>query len=381
MRRTVVVRSLGGVRIRNEWVGKRGHAPGRPGRGTGRAGSPINGFSAKSRRQMRWVWNALPWEELDRLTMLTLTYPAEWRSWCPDASTLKRHLRAFRERWRRKWGAPRGTWALEFQPRENRPLEQQYAPHFHLYIGLPEGAEIEDDRTDGRPVWEWARQAWWEIVGSGDRAHRYWGVHVRACFYGPSGDGRKNAKRVGDYLWRESGKLAQKVVPEGFSNCKWWDVWGMEPVEHEQEIGDAEFVQMRRPLRRKRDEVTGVRVRARDVDGKLVPRRRELSLDGLTVTNLSDGMKFGDQLLRWAKQEVERMGKIVIASRGPVVAISWIHERWDPQEGRVTVTFYGAACRSCAASLPFTAGGEVAARRFVREHRCPQKADGSGRAA
>lgn len=338
----------------------------------------MNGFSAKSRRQMRWVWNALPWEELDRLTMLTLTYPAEWRAWCPDAVTLKRHLRAFRERWRRKWGAPRGTWALEFQPRENRPPEQQYAPHFHLYVGLPDGAVVEEDNTDRRPVWEWARQAWWEIVGSGDAAHRYWGVHVRPCFYGRSGGGRENAKRVGDYFWRESGKLAQKEVPEGFTGCKWWDVWGMTPVEHEQEIGSAEFVQMRRPLRRKRDEVTGVRVKARDADGKLVPRRRERSVDGLTVTNLSNGVKFGDQLLRWAKEEVERMGKIVIARRGQVMALSWSYAKFDLDRGMVTVTVYGAACRACAASLPYEPDGEVAARAFVREHRCLEKGERAG---
>jgi len=325
---------------------------------------------------MRWVWNALSWEELERLTMLTLTYPADWRGSCPDATTLKRHLRAFRERWRRKWGAPRGTWALEFQPRKTRPLEQQYAPHFHLYVGLPGAAVIEDDKTDGRPVWEWARQAWWEVVGSSDQAHRYWGVHVRPCFYGPYGSGRANAKRVGDYLWRESGKLAQKVAPDGFVGCKWWDVWGMNPVEHEQEIGSAEFLQMRRPLRRKRDDVSGVRVKARDTDGRLVPRGRERSRDGLTVTNLSDGMRFGDQLLRWAEEEVQRMGQIVIATKGQAVAIAWNHERWDAVKGRVTITVFGAACRSCAAMVPYTVDGEVAARRFVREHRCPQGSQG-----
>ncbi|MGH9205974.1 MAG: hypothetical protein ACRD1G_05385, partial [Acidimicrobiales bacterium] len=73
-------------------------------------GSPVTAFSAKARRQMRWVWNALEWDRLDRLTLITLTYPAEWRTWCPDGPILKKHFRAFRERWRRKWGAPRGVW-------------------------------------------------------------------------------------------------------------------------------------------------------------------------------------------------------------------------------------------------------------------------------
>ena len=277
---------------------------GRLGRAGGRAGSPVTAFTPKARRQMRWVWNALPWDELRRLALLTLTYPANWRAWCPNGTVLRRHLRAFRERWRRKWGAPRGTWVLEFQPREERPVEERDAPHFHLYVDLPEAAVLEKDVTDGRDVWDWARQAWWEIVRSGERAHRFWGVHVRQCFYGGHGEAPANAKRVGDYLWRESGKLAQKSAPEGFEGVKWWDVWGMEPVEMEREIGRAEFVKMRRVMRRKRDEVAGVKVRIRDAGGRLVPRNRERSVDGLCVTNLIDGFGFGDKLLRWAQAEV-----------------------------------------------------------------------------
>src|SRR4051794_21627227 len=99
--------------------------------GVGRAGRPVTGFSQKARRQMRWVWNALPWEDVPRLTMLTLTYPGDWRLWCPDGETLKRHRNAFRERWRRRWGGAQGTWTLEFQPRPTRPLAQQLAPHLH----------------------------------------------------------------------------------------------------------------------------------------------------------------------------------------------------------------------------------------------------------
>jgi hypothetical protein len=252
---------------------------------------------------MRWVWNALPWNEVDGLTMVTLTYPAKWREVCPDGATLKRHLRAFRERWRRKWGAPQGTWALEFQPRTQRPPDEQNAPHFHLYVGLPKGATLESDPTDGRPVWEWARKAWWEIVGSGDRGHRYWGVHARPCFYGRYGDGNTNGKKVGDYLWRESGKLDQKEAPEGFEGVKWWDVWGMKPDERLQEVSEQEFIEMRRPMRRKRNEVAGVKVRARDKLGRPVTRRQERAVDGLSVTNLADGFLFGERLLRWAQSQ------------------------------------------------------------------------------
>jgi hypothetical protein len=279
---------------------------------------------------MRWVWNGVRWEEVPRLTMMTLTYPGDWRGVCPNPETLKRQFRAFRERWRRKWGAPQAAWSLEFQPRLDRPEAQRLARHWHLYIGLPESAELAQDATDGRAVWDWAREAWWGVVGSRNPAHRYWGVHVRPCFYGRYGEGRENAKRVGDYLWRESGKLAQKETPEGFEGVKWWDFWGLAPVEVEQEVSEGEFIEMRRVLRRKRNEVLGVKVRARATDGKLVPRRRERWIDGLRVTNLADGMAFGESLMRWSKDEArdkETRGELDARIQPTVAGVRWLrHE-------------------------------------------------------
>ena len=259
--------------------------------GVGRAGRPVIAFSPKARRAMRWTLNALPWEDMPRLAMVTLTYPGNWRRVCPDGATLKRHLRAFRERWRRKWDAARGAWALEFQPRPTRPRWEQHAPHLHIYVGLPEAAVLyrrEDEWDRVSYEWAWALDAWYEIVGSNDERHHRRGVDVRPCFYGRFGGGRENGKRVGDYLWRESGKLAQKQAPEGFEGVKWWDVWGMTPVEHEREITRAEFVAMRRPVRLLRDKVTKAKV------------RRPSGLDGLAVTNV-DGLCTGTRLLSWAQ--------------------------------------------------------------------------------
>ena len=289
----------GGMKLQRRWVDdtlpgphefRGGAARGAP--GVGRLGRPVTGFSAKARRQMRWVWNALPWDEVPRLTMLTLTYPGDWRAVCPDGETLKRQLRAFRHRWTRRWSGPVGTWALEFQPRPMRPEPQRHAPHFHLFVGLPEEAVEERDKSDGRLMWDWARQAWWEVVGSGDIAHRWWGVHYRPCFYGRYGGGRENGKRVGDYLWRESGKLAQKEAPDGFDGVKWWAVWGMRPREAEQQISRDEFVAMRRPTVRLRDGITGAKV------------RRPSRMDGLSVTNI-DGVDVGVRLLRWSENSLE----------------------------------------------------------------------------
>ena len=126
---------------------------------------------------------------------------------------------------------------------------------------------------------------------------------IRPCHCGAYEEDRRDAKRVGDYFWRESGKLGQKLAPRGFEGVKRWDVWGLDPIEIRSEVSETEFVKMRRVLRRKRDDVAGVKVRVRDQSGRLVPRRRELSLDGITVTNLADGFAFSEKLLTWADDE------------------------------------------------------------------------------
>ena len=65
------------------------------------------------------------------------------------------------------------------------PVEQRFAPHFHLYIERLEGTELRHDGNNGGEIWDWARKAWWEIVRSDDPNHRQRGVHVRPCFYSP----------------------------------------------------------------------------------------------------------------------------------------------------------------------------------------------------
>ena len=297
--------SPGGMKVQRRWVPDL--SPGAGGRGSrggsdigapgvGRAGRQSTGFTTKASRDMRWVWNALPWDDLANLTLVTLTYPGDWRRWCEDKNAHNKQFRRWRERLRREWnrqvfGPVRGAWAREFQPRPDRPVREQLAPHLHIALELPDPAVLTRDPTDGRIVWDWGREQWFEIVGSNDWSHRYWGVHARPCFYGRFGGGRENAKRIGDYLWRDFGKLAQKEVPPSFEGLKWWDVWGIEPIEETREISEAEAMKLRRPLVLLRDKKTGAKV------------RRPLRRDGLSVTNV-DGLGTGGRLLDWAGREL-----------------------------------------------------------------------------
>ena len=214
-------------------MGGGGTTAGLPGRST--AGRTQTAWSPRSRRRMRFDFGALPWDMLGRRpVMVTLTYPGNWDLWVPDARTFSKHREALKERWRRRYGTPIAVWIAEFQNRG--------APHLHLYIGLPDAvseAEYIDlqKRTVqrrsaerrigaykaraqiGAPSGEfaqWLRTAWWEIVGSGLRAHHGRGVDIAAAFYSAHAESQANRVRVAEYFWRESGKWKQKQPPEGF---------------------------------------------------------------------------------------------------------------------------------------------------------------------
>jgi hypothetical protein len=68
---------------------------------------------------------------------------------------------------------------MEFQPREYRPAHQRNAPHFHLYVGLPESAELVHDLTDGRVAvgrchsTDWRSQNLQEGLGFSERLVRW----------------------------------------------------------------------------------------------------------------------------------------------------------------------------------------------------------------
>jgi hypothetical protein len=179
---------------------------------------------------MLWRLASVDWEQQLNLplALVTLTYPRDFPF---DGRKVKRDLRCFRSRWTRKYGeCPRGAWALEFQRRG--------APHVHLYVALPE---------EWQEVERWARVAWYGVVGSGDPAHRAWGVDVTPCSFGSAAD---NASRIGEYFYKHNAKTGghyQKDVPDGFESVgRFWGVWGIRGREHGLTLTRDEYVQVRR---------------------------------------------------------------------------------------------------------------------------------------
>lgn len=175
----------------------------------------VTGFSRKSRRRMTQAVAKVQTAKLP--LFLTLTYPGtnegQIYKWMSDAHEWKRHLEAFVKRLRRRWRGAAGFWKLEPQKRG--------APHFHLMLWGVSAALAE--------VFEqWAKRAWYEIVGSGDVRHLKHGADCKpvqnqrgTMFYASKYMGKpvKQSDDIDPTVWdfpgRWWGVIASADVPWG----------------------------------------------------------------------------------------------------------------------------------------------------------------------
>jgi hypothetical protein len=293
---------------------------------------------------MRYEFSALPWEMLGlRPVMVTLTYPGEWEGWCPDGATLTRHRQALLMRWTRRYGAPVGVWVVEFQKRG--------APHYHMYLGLPEQVsgdeyEVLRRRTLRRKVQEldlgkfearsrvqpvkgefswWLRTAWAEIVtGNTDKAHHVKGVDIAVAFWSEKEAMERSRAQVAEYFWLESGKWGQKQAPHWFGVKKWYGRWGAPqgfgPQVTHGELPWDEYVEVRRVQRvwlRSKE----ASLRQRNMGGRAWKSSR--GMDGATVYGLVNGRDVGLRLLQWAREAAAEKGRpeaAVAAEASPLAA-------------------------------------------------------------
>jgi hypothetical protein len=129
----------------------------------------------------------------------TLTWPAEFPT---DGLIVKRNLWAMLH-WLTRRGIG-GMWFLEFQERG--------APHFHVFL-------------DGKVGKVALSAAWYRIVKSGDEKHLRAGTRIA---------GIRKPYALAVYAAKYAAKMAQKTVPEGYSDVgRFWGLFGGLKVKDE----------------------------------------------------------------------------------------------------------------------------------------------------
>lgn len=148
------------------------------------------------RSRLRLLHNAKN-AELDLLSMITLTYPAEWPG---DGREVKRHLDSFRKALRRRFPQAQDLWFLEFQARG--------APHFHVLLScrIPFGRK--------KMARAWVAATWFRIVDSGDKKHLMAGTAWENC---------RTVDGAARYVAKYACKTHQKAVPPHYQNVgRFW---------------------------------------------------------------------------------------------------------------------------------------------------------------
>jgi hypothetical protein len=241
---------------------------------------------------------------------------------------------AFKEAWRRRFGAPLGVWVVEFQPRRRRPVSQQQAPHLHLYLGLPD--EVSEEEFHGlvvrvlrrrrlekkygkyrargmvrRPTGEfsdWMLKTWTRVVMGDVARERPLVADITPAFWSEHAGAIANRVRIAEYFWRESGKWGQKTPPDGFGGLAFYGRWGgraagFVPIEGCRVIDEHVFYILRRVYRRMID--GKLRREAAQRGLKYRPYKGPRGRDGLTLF-MADAVANAVRLEEWASAEAMR---------------------------------------------------------------------------
>lgn len=188
------------------------------------------------------------------LAMVTLTYPGDWLRVAPTGKHAKRHLAIFRQRWARAMGwRLDGAWKLEFQrARVSGPSEGERAPHFHLLVPVPA-------RVGSELFSAWLSRTWADCVGAvGDERVRHIAAGTGVDFSATAQ--MSDPKRLAVYFLKhgvktEDDKEYQHSVAEawklpGAGPGRFWGFWGLRKATVSLDLGLADFVTVRRVLRR-----------------------------------------------------------------------------------------------------------------------------------
>lgn len=200
-----------------------GEAGAAGGVGGGRRGRVVE-FSPGSRRRLMRLLNSIDRSRVPEPLFFTLTYPGDWPR---DPRVWKKHLKAFRERMKRRYGKFPAVWRLEYQRRG--------APHFHLLVFL------DVPRSTLR---EFVSTGWYGVVASGDEKHLKAGTQVVKV---------DSWRGIRSYAAKYLGKIEQQALDPDQPAGRYWGYWNKElfPIVAEQhQLTLDQFFRLRRVLRR-----------------------------------------------------------------------------------------------------------------------------------
>jgi hypothetical protein len=167
----------------------------------------ILSFSKSSQRRCRDKLSELPINEMP--LMLDMTFPDQM----PTLEEAKKMFIAFEVRFLRAYPEVGAFWKEEVTRRKSGENKGKIAAHFHVLVYGLKGKRREFTR--------WAKQAWYEVVGSNDPRHKKYGVWVKEAYEKPGG------RSFRSYLRKYIGKRFELEGLEGIGRL--WGYFGNVP--------------------------------------------------------------------------------------------------------------------------------------------------------
>lgn len=233
--------------------------------------------------------------------MITLTYPKNWQEVVPTADQAKRHLRLFRQRYKRAFGEDLvGLWKQEWQRRG--------ACHFHIFCVPPINVAFT----------KWVSETWNDIVSptnpqesrdhvghgtsvdynKGLRSNDAKQVSVYFTKHGSANFGNKEYQNRPPELWVENGSIGRM-----------WGYWGLTPLILKTEISKEDALFVARTLRRWARANTVRRktlvMRVNKITGEITDRKAmrhpRYFAGPLGFVSVADGSEMGSSLAKAIK--------------------------------------------------------------------------------
>lgn len=171
---------------------------------------------------------------------LTLTYPDTYYEFRDDPERWKRDLDTFFKRFEREYPGVSGCWRLELKDRLSGDYVGEWFPHFHLLIwGIRE--------VNGDKLKHWISDAWYQVVGTGDKDHLKAGTRLDDFKH------LQSARMVFAYVSKYLGKVAEGcgLVKAGVG--RWWGWFNKSLVPFSDPVrlslSEAESIKLLRLLR------------------------------------------------------------------------------------------------------------------------------------